>query len=379
MTDQKLTFLEFFAGGGMARAGLGEPWRCAFANDFDPMKVAAYVANYGPDDIRLGDVASLTLDDLPAKAADLVWASFPCQDISVAGKGHGIGAESDETRTRSGAFWPFWKLIVGLVADGRAPRTIILENVYRLLKSRGGKDFTAIASALSRAGYRFGAVVIDAVHFVPQSRERVFVIAVRNDQVIPAGLVSAGPDVASHPSKLVDAYDMLVDEVREHWLWWNLPMPAQRNTALEDLIEGTPSGVKWHTAAETERLLSLMAPKHRADVDAAMKAGRRMVGAVYKRGRNKIQRAEVRFDGVAGCLRTASGGSSRQTLLFIDGPEVRSRLLSPREAARLMGLDDGYQLPPRFKDAYSICGDGVCVPVVRHIAQHILEPLLHAG
>ena len=104
-----------------------------------------------------------------------------------------------------------------------------------------------------------------------------------------------------------------------------------------------------------------------------------MVGAVYKRGRNKIQRAEVRFDGVAGCLRTALGGSSRQTLLFVDGPEARSRLLSPREAARLMGLDDGYRLPPRYNDAYSVCGDGVCVPVVRHIAEHILEPLLRDG
>ena len=122
-----------------------------------------------------------------------------------------------------------------------------------------------------------------------------------------------------------------------------------------------------------------MAPEHRAAVDAAMKAGRRMVGTVYKRGRNKIQRAEVRFDGVAGCLRTALGGSSRQTLLFIDGAEVRSRLLSPREAARLMGLDDDYRLPSHYNDAYHICGDGVCVLVVRHIPEHVLEPLLEGG
>ena len=76
-----------------------------------------------------------------------------------------------------------------------------------------------------------------------------------------------------------------------------------------------------------------------------------MVGAVYRRTRPdefgiRRQRAEVRFDDVAGCLRTPSGGSSRQTILVVEGRTVRSRLLSPREAARLMGLDDSYELPP---------------------------------
>ena len=106
------------------------------------------------------------------------------------------------------------------------------------------------------------------------------------------------------------------------------------------------------------------------------------VGGIYRRtrpdgGGTKRQRAEVRFDGVAGCLRTPAGGSSRQTILVVEGRTVRSRLLSPREAARLMGLSDEYVLPARYNDAYHVCGDGVCVPVVRHIAAHVLEPLLN--
>ena len=106
-----------------------------------------------------------------------------------------------------------------------------------------------------------------------------------------------------------------------------------------------------------------------------------MVGAVYRRtrpGENGIkrQRAEVRFDDVAGCLRTPAGGSSRQIILVIEGKRIRSRLLSPREAARLIGLDDDYGLPERYNHAYHVCGDGVCVAVVRHIAQHVLEPAL---
>jgi len=116
-------------------------------------------------------------------------------------------------------------------------------------------------------------------------------------------------------------------------------------------------------------------------VEAAKKLKRKVVGAVYRRTRpdrtgGKIQRAEVRFDDVAGCLRTPAGGSSRQTIMVVKGDIARSRLLSPREAARLMGLPEDYPLPPRYNDAYHLAGDGLVVPVVRHLAAHVIEPLL---
>ncbi|EEA4939895.1 DNA (cytosine-5-)-methyltransferase, partial [Salmonella enterica subsp. enterica serovar Enteritidis] len=116
-------------------------------------------------------------------------------------------------------------------------------------------------------------------------------------------------------------------------------------------------------------------------VKAAMKSGQRIVGGLYKRTRKddngvKAQRAEVRFDGIAGCLRTPAGGSSRQSILIVEGDQVRSRLLSPREAARLMGLPDTYKLPDNYNDAYHIAGDGVVVPVVSHLSRFIFEPIL---
>ena len=111
-------------------------------------------------------------------------------------------------------------------------------------------------------------------------------------------------------------------------------------------------------------------------VRLAQKLGKRTVGTIYKRTRNGIQRAEVRFDNIAGCLRTPSGGSSRQTILVVEGDTVCSRLLSPREAARLMGLPDEYILPANYNAAYHLAGDGVAVPVVRHLALQILEPIL---
>ncbi|MGB9163861.1 MAG: DNA cytosine methyltransferase, partial [Rhodomicrobium sp.] len=122
-------------------------------------------------------------------------------------------------------------------------------------------------------------------------------------------------------------------------------------------------------------------PLNLEKVEAAKKFKRKVVGTVYRRTRpdgmgGKVQRAEVRFDDVAGCLRTPAGGSSRQTIMVVQADVVRSRLLSPREAARLMGLPDEYPLPARYNDAYHLAGDGLVAPVVRHLAAHIIEPVL---
>jgi DNA (cytosine-5)-methyltransferase 1 len=380
---REFTFYEFFAGGGMTRAGLGPGWRCLFANDFDPRKVATYTANWGGSDIRDDDVANLTLADLPGATVDLSWASFPCQDLSLAGSYRGLGRERDNERTRSGTFWPFWKLMRGLVETDRAPRTIVLENVHGCLTSHGGKDFGAIASALAQSNYTFGATVINAERFVPQSRPRVFFIAVRKDTTIPPSLVASSPRNGWHPPALIEAQSLMTPEAKRNWVWWNLPEPGPRNVAFADLIEDEPTGVEWHAPSQTRYILDLMSDVNRKKVADAAKAGRRMVGGLYRRTRPdghgvSRQRAEVRFDEIAGCLRTPAGGSSRQTILVVDGTRVRSRLLSPREAARLMGLHDGYVLPRRYNDAYHVCGDGVCVPVVRHVAAHVLEPLLSA-
>lgn len=384
MLEGRPTFLEFFAGGGMARAGLGDQWRCLFANDFDAMKAATYAKNYGDSDIKLRDIAEMTLNDLPAETADLSWASFPCQDLSLAGEYRGLGEERGETRTRSGTFWPFWRLMRALAQKERPPRTIVLENVYGCLTSHGGRDFAAIGSALSESGYRFGAVVINASDFVPQSRPRVFFIAVRKGELIPTELVTDSADVRGHPKALVAAYSGMSESAKRRWLWWNVPAPPARNIRLVDLIEDEPTGVYWRSPNETNYVLSLMSSVNRTKVALAKKAGQRMVGCLYRRTRTdhtglKRQRAEVRFDDVAGCLRTPAGGSSRQSIIVVDGERVRSRLLSAREAARLMGLDDSYLLPERYNDGYHVCGDGVCVPVVRYLAQTILEPIVRAN
>jgi DNA (cytosine-5)-methyltransferase 1 len=363
-------FYEFFAGGGMARTGLAQGWRCLFANDMDEKKTAAYRANFNDaTELTVCDVATLTVDDLPG-VADLAWASFPCQDLSLAGQRGGLGAE------RSGAFWPFWRLIQGLMHENRAPSLIVLENVCGALTSHDGQDFMAIARTFTEAGYRFGALVIDAVYFLPQSRPRLFIIGAGPDMHIPSEIKSPAPHTLWHPGAVRQRVAQLSAGMRHHWVWWRLPTPPTRATVFADVIESEPQGVSWHTPEETQRLLSLMSEINRAKVSTAQATGRRMVGGVYKRTRNGAQRAEVRFDDVAGCLRTPTGGSSRQTILIVEGVNIRSRLLSPREAARLMGLPESYRLPKKYNDAYHLVGDGLAVPVVRHLARNILEPVL---
>lgn len=369
-------YYEFFAGGGMVRAGLGEGWRCLFANDFDPAKAAAYRANWGDAGLCVGDIAGLTAADLPG-TADLMWGSFPCQDLSLAGAGAGLGGK------RSGTFHDFWGLARALADDGRAPRIVAVENVCGTLTSHGGRDFEVICRTYADAGYRCGALVINADRFLPQSRPRLFVIGVREDAALDPALTTPVAEGPFHAPALRRAVERLPGELQSRMVWWRLPEPGLSNASLGSVIEAEPAGVRWHSAAETKRLLTLMSPKNLAKVEAARGTGERCVGGLYRRTRRdaaglRVQRAEVRFD-IAGCLRTPGGGSSRQTLLVVEGGRVRSRLMSARETARLMGLPDSYRLPGSYSAACHLTGDGVAVPVVRHLAQWLLEPLLTAG
>lgn len=370
--DGRFTFYEFFAGGGMARAGLGDGWTCAFANDFDPKKADAYAANWGREVLHVGDVARIKTTQLPGRA-DLVWASFPCQDLSLAGAGAGLSG------ARSGAFWPFWRLMRGLIAEGRKPRTIVLENVCGLLTSNGGADMATLCETVAAAGYWVGAMVIDAQLFVPQSRPRLFVIAIDDALPVPGRLQSAWARDRWHPARLRVMQAALPEKARSIWLWFDPPSPPRRNERLADLIENDPTDVAWRTPQDTRTLLAMMSPVNRAKIDLVARNGGRSVGAVYKRtrieGGRKVQRAEVRFD-MAGCLRTPGGGSSRQSIVVVENGSVRSRLMSARETARLMGLSDDYILPQRYNDAYHLTGDGVVAPVVRHIAETLLKPVL---
>ena len=351
----------------MTRQGLGPNWTCLFANDFDAKKVSSYQKNWGGGEIILEDINKLSPANLPGHV-HLAWASFPCQDLSLAGRRAGLQGG------KSSAFWGFHRLMSALVTEGRAPTLLALENVPGLLSSNSGADFSTLCDAIVSLGYHVGAMVIDASKFVPQSRKRLFIVAAKNP---PADLISEQPVDWCSPNSLVKAVGTLTTATKDKWVWWVLPKPKCAVEPFSTLIEDYPTSVSWHDQQETLALLAMMNKNHLSKVAAAKNSGKRMVGTIYKRTRvengMKVQRAEVRFDDVAGCLRTPGGGSSRQTIMVIDGNIVRSRLISSRETARLMGLPDSYILPDNYTEAYHLCGDGVVAPVVRYLAENIFE------
>jgi DNA (cytosine-5)-methyltransferase 1 len=369
-------FYEFFAGAGLVRLGLEPEWRCLWANDIDPRKAEAYVANFGPGEFRLGDIAEVRGSDLPGRA-ELAWASFPCQDLSLAGPRLGMRG------SRSATFWEFVRVLRELAAEGRRPPLAVVENVAALLRP---ESLAPVCEALVRLGLRPGALLIDARWFLPQSRPRVFVVAAEEGLLEAAaarGLIADGPDPASPwtPARLRRAFQALPEELQEAWVWWRLPPPPERRPSLASLLEleEAPEDAPWHPPEETRRLLAMMAPSHQWRVREAQRSGRRTVGTLYRRMRDGEQRAEIRVDGLAGCLRASRGGSSRLILMVIEGERIRSRRLSAREAARLMGVPDGFRLPGRYGDAYNAVADGVAVPVVRWLSRHLLLPLARAA
>jgi DNA (cytosine-5)-methyltransferase 1 len=356
--------LEFFAGGGLAGLGLSG-FQVSFANDIDAMKAQAWRANHGGR-LHEGDVWDLSAADLPGRPT-LAWASSPCQDVSLAGARAGLGAR------RSGAFWGFWRLMQALDAEGRAPPILVIENVAGLLTSGGGEDFATVCRVMAEAGYRVGALEMDAALWLPQSRPRLFIVAMRG----VAGPTASGPTEPFHSARVRSAQARLDDATRAAWAWWSITAPARRNLHLADLLDAD-GAADWFGEDQTRALLALASPLHRQRLDAAAAGGERRVAAAYRRVRveagRKVQRLELRFDGLAGCLRTPAGGSSRQYVIVAEAGRVRARRLTAREAARLMGLSDDYRLPTSESAGLKLMGDAVAVPVVKALSEGLLLP-----
>lgn len=358
----------------MVHAALGAAWDCVLANDIDPMKCAVYSENWGNAHLLEGDIATLPPSVLH-QPLDLIWASSPCQDFSLAGNGKGLKG------LRSGVFYHWMKLLTQGVKAGFAPRVIAFENVTGLMSRAQGRDFTYVINALAALGYRVGALEIDARHFVPQSRPRLFVIALRKD-IDASGLTLSAPTGLFHTEKLRRYVNAASLDLKSDFIWWAHDAPPRQDISITQIIDKSPD-TKWFEEAQVDALLAMMSEPSAARIAQARRSGKREIGLLYKRGRPDAngktrQRAEVRFDGIAGCLRTPAGGSSRQTIVFVKGNSIKARLLSSKEAARLMGLPERYKMPARYNSAYKVAGDGVVVPIVSYLEAQLFQPMLAA-
>lgn len=366
------TFAEFFAGIGLMRMGLERAgWTALFANDIDADKEEMYRGQYNESNgmFCLGDIHRLDAASVPD--VTLATASFPCNDLSLAGARAGLAGK------QSSAYWGFLSILERM--GERRPPLVLLENVAGFLTSHGGEDFRQAMAALNRLGYLVDSFMIDAVRFVPQSRVRMFVVgSLKGSQrTMPKAVESdARPNalvqfIASHP------------EIR--WSIRELPLlppklfeidEGEEMMDISNIVEKLPpSSPHWWSEERTEYLLGQMSDKHRKLLTQMRSSRVRTYGTVFRRVRNRKCMAELRTDGIAGCLRTPRGGSGRQILVEAGRGRVRARLLTPRECARLMGADD-YVINVPLNRALFGFGDAVCVPVVSWIAENYLNPLL---
>ena len=351
--EARFTCLDFFAGSGLVSVGLSADFRTVWANDISAKKACVFNANNMGGVLQVCPIENVSGKALPA--VDLSWGSFPCQDLSLAGDIKGLYA------SRSGLFWQWLRVMDEMHVR---PPVVVAENVVGFVSAAGGKYYVAAHEELSKRGYKVGAVMLDAANWLPQSRKRIFMIGVQKDVYI-SDLTSNGATWC-HPDPVVKVAGMVND-----WVWWNIPMPKVKKSKLDELVD-------FDSPCDSESVqshnLSLVASE-KINQLRNLSRGCRRAFTGYRRTRNHKQVLEVRTDGMAGCLRTPCGGSSRQVVIIATNGELKTRLLTVRETARLMGAPDSYKIPGSYNDGYMAMGDAVAVPVVEYLSKQLLAPL----
>jgi len=363
------TAADFFAGIGLMRDGIARAgWRTVWANDHDPVKNRLYAHNLGGERVTIDGRAIQDVAPGDVPSATVYAGGFPCTDVSLAGAQRGIHAGP-----QSSAFLRFAEL-VERKAD--RPPFVLLENVVGLITSNGGEDLRTVVSRLGDLGYLVDVMVVDARHFVPQSRPRMFIVGVRTDLDIDPRL-----DVdALEPSDLRPR--RLVEFVRAHGdLAWGLrPMPdlPELEVGLTDVLDDLgEDDAAWWSDARVEKLRGQVSGRHLAEVERRVDGEGVVWATAFRRMRQGRSMAELRFDGLAGCLRTPKGGSAKQIVVRVDGDGWRVRLLTPRECARLMGVD-GFRFDAEgvsSNDALFGFGDAVASPAVAWVVRNAINPI----
>lgn len=369
-----LKFAEFFAGIGLVRKGLEKAgWQCVLANDNDQIKSEIYSKNFGNDHLRVENIANLYASEIPD--VSLITASFPCQDLSLAGNRQGLAGN------RSGTFFEFMRILKELATKKRLPPIVLIENVPGLLTSSNGQDIRTILVSLNQLNYSCDVLVVDAVHFLPQSRPRVFIIGMNLGKVGNLAEVTKEPSQAfQHPCRPMSVQKVFLSNPDICWGFLNLsPLPAIRESILADLVD-TRNNQKWFSETQLVRELSYIRcnSKKRLEIaqQVACSTGLTVYLTAYRRMRQGLVCLETRDDGIAGCLRTGSGGSSRQILIVVLPDQVKMRYMTAREYGRLQGVEDSFWIPENESVGRYVFGDAVAVPVITWIGQEIKRHLV---
>ncbi|MEM8737975.1 MAG: DNA (cytosine-5-)-methyltransferase [Planctomycetota bacterium] len=360
----KRRVVEFFAGIGLVRLGLGPDYEVSYANDNDDKKRTMYIDAFGKSgDDEAWDGRSIhKIAGAEIPKAELWTASFPCNDLSIAGAWRGIKAGPE-----SSAFFAVTRL---LRESRELPRVLLFENVLGFLMRDAGADLRHALQDLNDLGYAVDVFTLDAAWWTPQSRKRLFIVGTLGE--------GASSFWSSTPSRIRPS--AITEFIERHDLVWNirdLPEPPVPTARLKEIVQELPGNdPHWWERTRADYLFSQFSDRHRAQAEAMIGGSEDTYATVFRRVRKGRSMAELRTDGIAGCLRTPRGGSGRQILFRGGRGRYDVRLLTARECARLQGVPDDYPINVGLTQALFGFGDAVCVPGIRWIADHYLSPVL---
>jgi DNA (cytosine-5)-methyltransferase 1 len=364
------TAADFFSGIGLVSLGLHKQgWNVVYALDHSETKFRLYNNHFRSHHYSLQDIKEVRATSVPR--VTLAHASFPCTDISVAGSRGGLKAGESST------FWEFARILREMLHLKKLPPFVMLENVEGLLSSSDGTDLKVILKTLNQIGYSVDLLLIDAACFVPQSRVRLFIIGNTLGSEKAANISDEFSLAHSSNARPLKIKNFIKNNSDINWSIRDVPMLPKCALKLDDIIDHSAT---WWPSERSEYLLSQMFDRHKEIVHKMMQHNYWSYGTVFRRMRVrdgiKQSTAELRTDGIAGCLRTPKGGSARQILIRAGKGQFNARLLNETESARLMGAED-YALPIHvsLNEVLFGFGDAVCVPVISWIIKHYLDPM----
>lgn len=298
------SFIDLFAGIGGMRIPFDElGCKCVFTSEIDKFAKKTYIANFGEQYIH-GDIREVDINDIPKH--DLLLAGFPCQPFSIAGRRGGF-----QDKKNGDLFF-----YIAHILSAHQPKAFLLENVKNLITHDRGRTFAYMREKMAAIGYHMLYEVIDAKDYLPQHRERVYIVGLRSD---------------------------LYKNV-------NFQFPIAKNNIkqLTDIISSNVDD-KYTLSDRLWNCLQRHANKHKKQgngfgfglVDLAKDIYARTLSARYYKDGSEI-------------------------LIKQEGKNPRR--LTPRECANLMGFPSVFKIPVSDTQAYRQFGNAVAVPVIRDIA-----------
>ena len=350
----KLKLLSLFSGIGAfeeALENIGEPFEVVKYCEIDKYASKAYSLIHNLDEnMNLKDVKDVDTHELPDNI-DLMTYGFPCQDISNAGKQKGF--VHDGELTRSGLFFEALRII-----EDTQPKIAICENVKALTSKKFKAEFKIVLDSLNDAGYKNYWAILNAKDYgIPQNRERVFIISIRND-------IDHGFEFPEKYELKLRLKDLLEDNVDEKFYLSD----EQVRRLTGNVFNSANSRVQEKDYCDTLLARDYKDPKCVAEI--------KQVGQIYQNSGNPQTGRVYDDNGISPTLDTCQGGNRMPKIQVAN--DLRIRKLTPKECFRLMGFDDSdvdilVENGISNSQLYRMAGNSIVVDVLEEIFVELLN------